>query len=113
MLGRLLSTIFLCCVSNVILAQIVVKGKVVNESGKPVSEANVWFEYTNIGTATNNKGEFELRNSFQGKYTLRVTSFNYEGIRIQIQESNEDMIITLKDSPLKLSEVVVTGTRYA
>jgi outer membrane receptor for ferrienterochelin and colicins len=91
-------------------AQMSLSGRVVTESGKPVSEANVWLEYTNIGTSTDANGHFSLSNIPGGKYILRASSLNYEGVRLQVESSGTDIQLVLKDSPFKLNEVVVTGT---
>lgn len=85
-------------------------GRVVTESGKPVAEANVWLEYTNIGTSTDTNGSFSLSNIPNGKYTLRASSLNYDGVRLHVENSQTDIQLVLKDSPFKLNEVVVTGT---
>lgn len=110
MFRKLLLAACLCCIANSMFAQMFFGGKVVNESGKPVPEANVWLEYTNIGTVTDSKGEFTLNNIPDGKYTLRASSLNYDGIRVHVENSEKEMNLVLKDSPLKLNEVVVTGT---
>lgn len=103
-------TALLCCFASVMLAQMSYKGKVINESGKSISGANVWLEYTNIGTTTGPSGEFLLRNVPFGEHTIRVSSLNYDGMRVKVKENNDEIVITLKESPLKLNEVVVTGT---
>ena len=110
MFRKLFSTAFLCCIANIMFAQMSFSGKVVTESGKPVSEANVWLEYTNIGTSTDANGHFILSNIPSGKYTLRASSLNYDGVRLQVENSDADLRLVLKDSPFKLNEVVVTGT---
>ncbi|MFV0536280.1 MAG: TonB-dependent receptor [Dysgonomonas sp.] len=110
MFRKLLSTALLCCIANVMFAQMSLSGRVVTESGKPVSEANVWLEYTNIGTSTDANGSFSLSNIPNGKYTLRASSLNYDGVRLPVESSETDIQLVLKDSPFKLNEVVVTGT---
>lgn len=110
MFRKCFSTAFLCCIANVMFAQVSFSGKVVTESGKPVSEANVWLEYTNIGTSTDVDGRFSLSNVPEGRYILRASSLNYNGVRLPVESSDTDMRLVLKDSPLKLNEVVITGT---
>lgn len=103
-------TACLCCAVNLMFAQLLFRGKVTDSSGKPVAEANVWLESTNIGTVTDVNGTFELGDVPDGKYTLRVSSMNYEGTHVLVDKSDENLLISLNDSPLKLNEVVVTGT---
>lgn len=110
MLRKFLLTVLSYCIANFAIAQMSFNGKVVSELGKPISEANVWLEYTNIGTSSDAKGNFSLNNIPEGKYILRVGLLNYEGVRIAVDHSELDMKIKLTSSPLKLNEVVVTGT---
>lgn len=110
MFRKLLLTACLCCAVNLMFAQLLFRGKVTDSSGKPVADANVWLESTNIGTVTDVNGTFELGDVPDGKYTLRVSSMNYEGTHVLVDKSDENLLISLNDSPLKLNEVVVTGT---
>lgn len=56
-----------------------VRGKVTDAAtGNPLSEANVFFEGTSRGTATNVDGEYTLENVAPGTYTLVVTFLGYE-----------------------------------
>lgn len=110
MFRKLLLTACLCCAVNLMFAQLLFRGKVTDSSGKPVADANVWLESTNIGTVTDVNGIFELGDVPDGKYTLRVSSMNYEGTHVLVDKSDENLLISLNDSPLKLNEVVVTGT---
>ena len=107
---KILSTVVLCCLANVLFAQITVQGRVIDESGKPVAGANVWIEYSTVGTATDADGYFNLQRVPEGEHTLRATSLNYEGIRIPINGPRSGLQITLKNSPFNLNEVVITGT---
>lgn len=110
MFRKLLLTACLSCAVNFAFAQMIFRGKVTNNSGRPITNANVWLEYTNIGTVTDSEGDFVLNNVPEGKYSLRVSSMNYEGTHTLVDKSEENLRITLNDSPLKLNEVVVTGT---
>lgn len=110
MFRKFFSTAFLCCIANILFAQMSLSGRVVTESGKPVTEANVWLEYTNIGTSSDANGLFSLSNIPKGKYILRASTLNYDGVRLQVESSGADIQLVLKESPLKLNEVVVTGT---
>lgn len=110
MFRKLLLTACLSCAVNFAFAQMIFRGKVTNNSRRPITNANVWLEYTNIGTVTDSEGDFVLNNVPEGKYSLRVSSMNYEGTHTLVDKSEENLRITLNDSPLKLNEVVVTGT---
>lgn len=110
MFRKLLLTALVCCVANILPGQMNFGGKIVNESGTPLPGANVWLEYTNIGTSTDGNGNFSLTNVPEGEYVLRASSLNYHGARLQLQGSDSLLIVALKESSLKLNEVVVTGT---
>lgn len=95
---------------NLVFAQITLKGRVIDENEKPISGASVWIEYTTIGLSTNGKGEFSLEKVPAGEHILRVSALDYTGERMSVHTSKEDILIKMKRSPLKLNEVVVTGT---
>lgn len=103
-------TALLCCAVNIVFAQMSLQGKVVDEDEKPIAGASVWIEYTTIGTSTNQKGEFSLEKIPDGSNLLRVSALDYTGGREQIDSSVGNVVIKMKRSPLKLNEVVVTGT---
>ncbi|SHF04652.1 outer membrane receptor for ferrienterochelin and colicins [Dysgonomonas macrotermitis] len=103
-------TALLCCAVNIVFAQMSLQGKVVDEDEKPIAGASVWIEYTTIGTSTNQKGEFSLEKIPDGSNLLRVSALDYTGGRKQIDSSVGNVVIKMKHSPLKLNEVVVTGT---
>lgn len=107
---KILLTALICCIANVMFAQLSLNGKVVDEKGDPVSGASVWLEYTTIGTSSNEKGEFSLQKIPEGKYLLRASSLDYNGEKINISASQNNITFILKRSSLKLNEVVVTGT---
>lgn len=107
---RILLAALICCIANVAFAQLTLRGKVVNEDKKPIAGASVWLEYTTIGTSTDEHGEFILQKIPEGNYTIRATSLDYNGERKKVTSFEEDIVFTLKKSPLKLNEVVVTGT---
>lgn len=107
---KVLVTAILCCIVNMAFAQMTLKGKVVDENEKPVAGASVWIEYTTLGTSTDENGEFSLQRVPEGKHRLRASTLDYNGAKIDIASSREDILFVLKKSPLKLNEVVVTGT---
>lgn len=100
----------LCCFVNVLCAQITLKGRVVDETDRPIANATVRLEKTTIGTVTNANGFFELNNVPNGDYTLRASRMDFEATRLDVNGSKEDIVLTLVKSFLNLNEVVVTGT---
>lgn len=107
---KILLTALFCCIAKVAFSQLTLKGKVVDEKGNALMGASVWIEYSTIGTSTDEKGEFALNRVPQGKHILRATSIDYDGQRKEVIDTDNDIQFTLKRSPFKLNEVVVTGT---
>lgn len=107
---KVLLTALLCCAVNLVFAQLTLKGRVVDENQKPISGASVWIEYTTIGTSTDTKGEFILEKVPTGEHLLRVSALDYTGGRLPVKESDDNILVKMDHSPLKLNEVVVTGT---
>jgi hypothetical protein len=60
-------------------APIDIKGRIVNENGEPVAGASVKIKGTNIGTSTNENGEFAL-NVPDPNMILVITAVNIEPI---------------------------------
>lgn len=110
MFRKLIITASICCMTYMLSAQMNFGGKIVNESGVAVPGANIWLEYTNIGTSADGDGKFSLTNVPEGEYVLRASALNFHGVRVQLKESDNELVVTLKESPLKLNEVVITGT---
>lgn len=96
---------------NSLVAQIHFRGQIVDKMKKPVAGVTVHLEKTPHVSYTNNQGYFELNNIPEGKkYSMRIGGGDYEVIRLQVNESNDNMYFVLKDAVVNLEQVVVTGT---
>ncbi len=91
-----------------------VEGRVtVQGTGEPITRAEVRILNTDIGTQTNDDGEFVLLNVPVGRQQLRVAQIGYRmgllelNVRPGINEAQE---VQLGVTVLRLDEVVVTGT---
>lgn len=91
-------------------AQNVCKGKVVDEDNQPVAGADVWIEHTNLATTTNKNGEFTLYEFPSGKRQVKAKAKNFYPAAQTLNEASTNLLFTLERSPLKLNEIVVTGT---
>ena len=82
---------------------------------RPLPGANVYFENTNIGTATNNKGYYEFEKLAPGNYTLIVSFSGYRRVRqnIELKPGPNECNFAMEPSSANLGEVVVTGTGTA
>jgi outer membrane receptor for ferrienterochelin and colicins len=85
------------------------------KSDQSLPGANIYFEGTNIGTASNNKGNYELQNINPGNYTLIVSFSGFKRIRqnIDLKPGHNKMDFVMDESSSNLGEVVVTGTGTA
>lgn len=76
-------------------------------SGKPVSYANIWVANENIGTTSEENGEFTIHNADKGK-TLIFSALGFEKKTVK---ASEGMNIQLKPMAYQLDEVVVAPQR--
>ncbi|MBL7559815.1 carboxypeptidase-like regulatory domain-containing protein [Olleya sp. YSTF-M6] len=89
-----------------------VKGIIIDATSKrPLENVNIVNLNQVIGTATNNKGEFELR--AQANDTLHLSYLGFKSIKVKVTNDwvnkIEKSTITLTELALALEEVVVTG----
>lgn len=106
-----LTTILVLALVGTSFAQITLQGKVMDaKSGKVLVGANVRLVGTSIGIATNNKGEFILKDIEKGDYVLRASYSGYEIKSMKINASKNDILFKLHPTPVNLNQVVVTGT---
>ena len=91
-------------------SKVILKGKIVDEAGKPLPGASVFVKNTTIGTPTNKNGEFTLSVPNE-KLTLVVTSVSYEKFEMVIEKpaDQKELKISMKTEELSADEVVVTG----
>lgn len=79
------------------------------ETGEPMPGANVAVDGTNLGTATDARGNFDMRLPNFTEATLVVTFIGYVTQEVTVTESTNNLNIALEEDVLKLSEIVVTG----
>lgn len=98
-----------------------VRGKVTSASdGEPLAGVTVQIKGTTNGTATNNRGEFEIQVPDAGAYFFRNPSpediptlvFSYTGFQARevLLEGQTRLDLELQPDVTMLNEVVVTGT---
>lgn len=93
--------------AETILAETIIKGKVVDEKGDSLPGASITIKGTTKGTTTD----------FDGNYTITadigaVLQFSYVGLETQLVTiTGETMNVTLKGSEETLQDVVVIGSR--
>lgn len=114
-----LITILLALQINVFAQQYgTIQGKVIDKTTRqPIPYANILLVGTNYGTATDQKGEFKLKNIPVGRYIIKVSSIGYNTITnsdlIVSTGHPVDLIFELTESVIPLKEeVVVRGELF-
>jgi len=96
-----------------VVTSVSVTGVVLNAKGEPVEGATVELKSKgSTGTFTNMKGEFAFRNIYPDKYTLKISSLNYEKTERTINATKDSvsLSVVLKDAiDNSQKEVVVNG----
>nr|WP_321357624.1 TonB-dependent receptor [uncultured Draconibacterium sp.] len=91
----------------------VLKGVVNQKSNQqPLPGAHVYFSGTTTGTATNNKGEYQLKRLKEGTYDLVVSFSGFKRVKKNITLKAGENIVNfeMEESNTSLGEIVVTGT---
>ena len=102
--------LFLLLLSTTQLFAQTVSGTITDDKKHPIPYATVFVKELNFGTATNEAGRYEIQLS-QGDYTLTFQSLGYESQtrKIQMNSSNQQVSMVLKERVYILKEVVVSG----
>jgi TonB-dependent starch-binding outer membrane protein SusC len=102
----LLPTIFLNVVNG--QSQIKISGKIFDTKQQTVIGATVLIKGTEVGTVTNENGEFSLQTNLKLPVTVSVSLVGYTTQEIDIYEQDPITVI-LEDEANRLNEVVVVG----
>jgi hemoglobin/transferrin/lactoferrin receptor protein len=82
-----------------------------NETGTPLSGANVIVSDQSAGAVTDPGGFFYIQANLKGQTTLRVTHLGYKPELRSIGNESSNLTIKLVPSPVELGEVIVTSTK--
>ena len=83
-------------------------------SGEPIPHATIQIEGTRLGAISEADGSFHIANVPHGNHRLIVSLIGYKTMTRPIEIAGQDEIIqnfSLKESPLREQDIVVTGTR--
>ncbi len=91
-----------------------IQGVVVDEeTTEPIPYANIIILQTDIGTATDERGDFFILNIPPGKYTIEVSYVGYQTKRIENIEVEIDQTVRLKvallQTPIEIPPITVTS----
>jgi hypothetical protein len=116
----IISLLLIIVFNSKTLAQVIEKnlsGKVKDETGKPVSGANVLLlgEKSAVvrASVTGNEGEYTLESIKEGEYTLKIVSAGFEVTTTKVLVSSDSLIapIVLKKQTKQLDEVAIRSSR--
>ncbi len=77
----------------------------------PLASANVYWEGTNIGVATNNLGFFTIP-KYKESANLVVSYIGYKPVKILVNSEDDTLEVVLSLNR-ELKEIVITGTRFS
>ncbi|NHF57864.1 TonB-dependent receptor [Flavobacteriaceae bacterium TP-CH-4] len=107
------SCFILLLLSYAVYGQNAIAGKVTNQGGDPIPDAEVYLKELQRLARTSPMGEFEFSNVPGGKYTLIVFAFEY-AVHEEELTFDRALEVTIQLRPVeteKLSEVVLTQRR--
>ncbi len=107
---RKLSLFLLLLVAVAVSAKNSIRGKVYNETQKPIVGATVTLKQLSKSIATDKNGEFLFENLTDYAYSLQVKSEGYENYE-KIVKNGSSVTIFLLSETRKLDEIIVTATR--
>lgn len=90
-----------------------IKGKITDSTTKePLLGATISIQGTNVGIATNTRGEYQIKRLSTGTYTITASYVGYTTKQkiITIKDQSTELDFSLNSRPEAINEVVVTGT---
>ena len=91
-----------------------IRGKVVDaETGKPLADANITVQNTDIGAVTDRNGRFALETA-DGSVTLVIRYVGYQPLdrTVRLEAADAPLVFALQPTPVTAGEILVTGLRY-
>jgi Ca-activated chloride channel family protein len=90
-----------------------ISGRVTDARGQVLPGVTVLVQHTTLGTSTDARGRFELRNVPAKSKRLVVSFVGYTTREVAVPASGQPLVVVLRESHQSLSEVVVTGAGNA
>jgi iron complex outermembrane recepter protein len=105
-------TLILLIQTMAVYAQFSLKGKVRDENGDPLPNANIVLGNTFMVTSTGPDGTFKFGNLKSENYTLNVSYLGYETQHLEVDLSKTNILeIILKPAPVLMEEALVSASR--
>ncbi len=90
-----------------------IKGKVTSSKDEPLSGVNVHLLNTNLGTATDEQGNFELKDVNPGSYQIQVSTIGFATVEqtIEVTQEGASLNFQLAETATQLEDVIVTAQK--
>jgi len=106
--------LFFFTIANAMAGNGSIKGKVVDKKTKePLPGVNVFVEHTTVGAATDENGEYMIKNVLTGQLHLVASMIGYKRVHKNININPDETTLAnyeLESTILEMGTVVVTGT---
>lgn len=109
-----LVNIFLVLMLAGVHAQSVVKGRVTNKKGEPLTGANIYFNNTYEGCTSDTEGRFMIETGLNGTQQLIISFLGYESNmnELELNNSTIDLDIKLKESSNSINAAVINAGSF-
>ena len=107
---RTLLTFLILTLSQIVLGQTTISGKVLDEKKQPIEGANVFIEGSYDGTSSDADGNFKFSTSVKGTQILKISFLTFESLSQSITiENYQPQTFTLRESINSLDAVVINA----
>lgn len=89
--------------------QMEIKGVVKDKKGEPLPGVTVLIVGTHLGSATDEKGEFQLKIAEQDSVNLQFSFIGMKTKDVVFKKGDKNLVVVLEDETESLGEIVVTG----
>ena len=109
----LLALVIACSFRSFAQQSVSFNGKVTNSQSVPIAGSTVYLLNTNRGTATDDKGNFTIKNLLPGKYTAQISAIGYAttNMQVNVNGSMGTVDIGLEDESRQLDAVLVSAQK--
>ncbi|RAJ04093.1 outer membrane receptor protein involved in Fe transport [Chitinophaga skermanii] len=91
----------------------ILEGRIVDDKGNALPGATIQIKSTNIGTATDSTGKFQLISSVKFPFKLVVRLLGFQQQEFEVKSSKSNLQLQLYTQSLLVDEVVVSASRQA
>ncbi len=92
-------------------AQVLVKGRVVDEGNNPVIGANIYINNTYDGSSTDPQGEFKFKTDARGPQQIVVSMVGYkeQRMKVNLDTLKGPLLLSMKEDIKRLDDLVITA----